>query len=120
MTRTHRAVPVEILDYKLLEAACKEHGLAEPSYGGNGIIRRRIDGAPVIISTEGVCSTNIVEGMVALDTQWFDDWQYLPIEAAEACRTGEIVDLSQHIRVFGSRLDINVADWAAWAKAEAL
>jgi len=46
----------------------------------------------------------------------FTEWQYLPLEVAEACRTGERVDLADHIRTFGSRLDVNHWHWYQWAR----
>ena len=110
-----RGVEVEVLDYEKLAAACHEYGLAAPSYSGNAILRRR-DGAAVVISYEGVANTELREGMVCVTTM-FTEWQYLPLEVAEACRTGERVDLADHIRTFGSRLDVNHWHWYQWAEA---
>lgn len=115
MTRHDTGVTVELLDYTLLAAACDEHQLNRPAYGSNGILRRASDGAAVIISSEGVGSTKITEGMVYLDTEWVAEWQCLPLAAAEACRTGETRDLAHLVRTFGHRLDANVHDWKTWA-----
>lgn len=111
-----RGTTVEVLDYDKLAAACKEHGLARPRYAANGLLRRP-DGAAVVISSEGVGGTLLVPGKVSLDTEAYD-WQFLPLEAAEACRTGETEDLAVLIRTFGSRLDVNHLNWVLWARGE--
>lgn len=116
MTRNKTGLMVELLDYEKLATACAGHGIAEPSFGSNAILRRVSDGQPVVISSEGVSSTKIEAGVAYLDTQAFD-WQCLPIGELEACRTGESIDLADHVRTFGSRLDANVSSWSAWAKA---
>jgi len=114
-TTRKRGITVEILDYDKLTAACKEHGIAELSYMTNGLLRR-IDGAAVVISSEGVCESTVIEDRVYLDTiVWFGPWQSLPRNAVEACLTGETRDLADHIRTFGSRLDVNVMVWQEWA-----
>jgi hypothetical protein len=110
-----RGTTVELLDYKKLAAVCEEHGLTKPSYGTNGLLRR-VDGAVVVLSSEGVGPLEVREGMAGIDTEWASDWGYLPVEAVEACRTGETADLADHIRTFGSRLDVNHWQWADWAK----
>ena len=38
-----------------------------------------------------------------------------PIEVAEACRTGESIDLADLIRSFGDRLEVNHLNWYEWA-----
>lgn len=118
MTR-QRGILVEKLDHQKLAAAAKKHGLAELSYSTNGLLRRA-DGLAVIISSEGVCEKPRLRGVIYLDTQHFKDWESLPIEAVEPCLTGEMVDLADHIRTFGSRLDVNVLVWQEWARGEDL
>ena len=116
MTR-RRGVTVELLDYTKLAKACADHGLAAPSYSTNGLLRRKSDGQPVIISYEGVGPRETRPGMAGLDTEW-REWQFLPLAAVEACRTGEEQDLADLIRTFGSRLDVNHLNWYEWAGGE--
>lgn len=113
MTR-QRGITVEVLDYTKLAAACALHNLAEPSYGGNAILRRPSDGAAVVLSYEGVGATKIAPGVMYLDTQW-SEWQCLPVAVVEACRTGEEQDLADFIRTFGDRLNVNHYRWYEWA-----
>jgi hypothetical protein len=115
MTR-QRGIEVEMLDYAKLEAACKEHGIAAPSYGTNGLLRRLDGGAAVVISSEGVSASKLLTGRVYLDTEWHE-WQSLPLDAVEACRNGVNKDLADLIRVFGSRLESNFYLWREWAQA---
>lgn len=120
MTRK-RGITVELLDQERLEQACQEHGLRPPSYGGNAILRQASTGHAVVLSYEGVASTTHGEGVMYLDTeayQWTGRWESLPVEAVEACRTGETKDLADFIRTFGSRLDVNHYRWAEWAEHE--
>jgi hypothetical protein len=112
-----RGTTVEVLDYEKLTAACIEHGLRPLSFTGNALLRRLDGGAAVVVSYEGVVSTKITMGKVYLDTQNYD-WECLPIEAVEACRTGESIDLADHIRTFGSRLDVNHLLLVEWAEGE--
>jgi hypothetical protein len=115
MTRP-RGTTVEVLDYTKLAAACDEHAVNRPSYGTNGLLRKADGSAAVVISSEGVCSAKMPEpGMVYLDTEWCAEWQALPLEAVEACRTGETRDLADLIRTFGYRLDVNHLQWREWA-----
>ena len=113
-----RGVTVELLDYELLVLACRKNGISVPSYMANGILRRLDGGAAVIISSEGVASTKIQMGMIYLDTESWDGPEYLPIDDVEECRTGETKDLADHIRTFGSRLDVNHWDWSRWVSEE--
>lgn len=112
MPRT-RGVTVELLDHDKLTEACKTHGLARPSLTGNALLRNTT-GEAVVLSYEGVAGKESRPGMAVVDTM-SHDWEYLPIEAVEACRTGETEDLADFIRTFGDRLNANHWHWHSWA-----
>lgn len=116
MART-RGYIVELLDHDKLSAACAALGIGAPSFFGNAVAQNP-DGVIAVISTEGVSKiTDVPDGHVCVDTQSFE-WQYLPIEVVNECRTGETVDLADHIRTFGSRLDVNHLVWREWIDGE--
>lgn len=114
MTR-RRGILVEKLDYERLNEACVNAGIGSLSYHDNALLRRLDGGAAVVISSEGVSDSKIRMGVVYLDTQSFE-WQHLPLDVVESCLTGETEDLADHIRTFGSRLDVNVLVWQEWAE----
>lgn len=113
MTR-RRGVTVEVLDQDKLMAACRDNGLAVPAYTGNALLRSARGGA-VVLSYEGTATTEERPGLAAVDTFNSMAWEYLPVEVVETCTTGETVDLAEHIRTFGSRLDVNHYAWYSWA-----
>jgi len=109
-------VTLDVLDYDALALLCRKHGLRPPGYTGNGIIRNRA-GHAVVLSTEGVGITEQRPGLISLDTQAFE-WEWLPLDEVKACATGSTVDLADHIRSFGSRLEVNFSTWYDWAQRD--
>jgi len=116
MSRAHnrpRGVMVENLDHTKLSEACLEAVIGPLSYSSNALLRGA-DGSAVVLSYEGVCESKTIPGRVYLDTQNVE-WQTLPLDIVEACRTGEETDLADHIRTFGDRLDSNHYLWFRYA-----
>lgn len=114
MART-RGIMVELLDHDKLAEACEKHHIGAPNYMENGLLRRLDGGAAVVVSSEGVSASKITMGQVYLDTN-DSQWQCLPLEVVEACRTGESKDLADLIRTFGQRLENNHYQWCKWAE----
>jgi hypothetical protein len=69
---------------------------------------------PCVLLTEGVGYPPSAEGTISIPTIYgFAGWGWceVPTEAVVACATDEVVDIADHIRVFGARLESNFALW---------